>query len=100
MGQTFQCLLPSEDFYRIRYQNSSIVHADTTAGYFRSTNNGVNWSQALSGNVSDIAINRNNTNTIYAGNWGDGVYKTTNNGINWSKVTTPGIPQPVPEELQ
>ena len=86
------------DFYRIRHQTffANFVHAATSEGYYRSTDGGLTWTKYLDGNnsygISDIAINPNNPNIIYAGKWGDGVYKSTNNGVNWAKVTTPGIP--------
>jgi len=86
------------NFYRIRHQTffANFVHAATSEGYYRSTDGGLTWTKYLDGNngfgISDIAINPNNPNIIYAGKWNDGVYKSTNNGLNWAKVTTPGIP--------
>lgn len=86
------------NFYRIRHQTffANYMHAATSEGYYRSTDGGLSWTKHLDGvsgnGISDIAINPNNPNIIYAGKWGDGIYKSTNNGVNWNKVTTPGIP--------
>lgn len=81
-------------FYKIRGQSFivSTFHAASNSGYYRSSNNGLNWTEYLNGNISDIAVKPSNSSIIYAGKWGDGIYKSTNNGLNWSKVTTPGIP--------
>lgn len=100
-GSTWSHINISPDpgrFYKIRHQSffAHIVHAASTEGYYRSTDGGLNWirhlSPANSVGISDIAINLNSPNTIYAARCGDGIYKSTNNGVNWAKVTTPGIP--------
>ena len=81
-------------FYKLRYapNSTTVVHAATTSGYFRSTDGGSTWSRTLIGNVTDVAVNPSNTNIIYAPNWNDGLYKSTNAGVTWTKLTSGGIP--------
>jgi photosystem II stability/assembly factor-like uncharacterized protein len=89
--------------------DADIVYAGTTAGgLWRTTDAGANWtnlsSDIPSGGISGIAINPDNTNTIYiltgdgdsnggglVDNYGYmrlsiGVLKSTNGGANWTKM--------------
>jgi Tol biopolymer transport system component len=63
-------------------------------GFFKSVNAAGNWSLSITGllnlNVRSIAIDRTNTNVIYAGT-GAGVFKSTNGGTSWSDSST-GLP--------
>lgn len=81
-------------FYRIRFApgSPSIIHAVTTAGYYRSTNSGSSFTRLRTGDISDIAINPTNNQIIYIGVWTDGVYKSTDGGGSFTKLTTGGIP--------
>jgi photosystem II stability/assembly factor-like uncharacterized protein len=55
-------------------------------GVFRSTDNGLNWTRAITGlsnnNVYAFAVSGTN---LFAGVY-DGVYLSTNNGTNWTAV--------------
>lgn len=82
-------------FYKLRYApgSTTVVHAATSHGYYKSTDGGDSWTRyQLTARVTDLAINPANTNILYAPVWGDGLYKTTNGGVNWTKLTTGGIP--------
>ena len=81
-------------FFRIRFVPiyGSVVHAVTDVGYFKSDDNGKNWTGLLSGIISDIAIHSNNPDIMFIGKWGDGIYKSTNGGDSWTKLTNNGLP--------
>jgi photosystem II stability/assembly factor-like uncharacterized protein len=85
-------------FYKLRFGpgSSTIVHAGTSTGYFKSTNGGYNWTNYLGLKITDVAVNPSNTNIMYAAQWGDslngGIWKSTNAGLNWTRLTTGGIP--------
>ncbi len=81
-------------FYLIRFNpgSSSIIHAVSTSGYYRSTNSGTSWSRLRTGDATDLAINPSNPSIMYTAIWGAGVYKTTDGGTTWSQMTTGGIP--------
>lgn len=69
---------------------------------FRSFNAGVNWTNITSANipnryVTDLAVNNNNTNEVFAamGGFGSGhIFKTTNAGNNWTDISgnLPDVP--------
>ena len=54
---------------------------------FRSTSNGVNWTQTglINRDVSSLAIN--SSGDIFAGTRGGGVFRSTNNGGNWTQTS-------------
>lgn len=86
-------------FFKLRYApgSSTVVHAATSTGYYKSTDGGDTWTRyqvglAIGSRISDLAINPSNTNIMYAPVWGDGFYKSTNAGLNWTKMTAGGIP--------
>lgn len=84
--------------------NPNIVYTCGTE-FYRSTNNGVNWTLITSGlpiatNVSRmaIAVSAADANYVYmivglpAPNYGtEGFYKSTNAGVTWTKPSTPNI---------
>jgi uncharacterized repeat protein (TIGR01451 family) len=62
-------------------------------GIWKSTDGGVNWTflKVISGNkgtveATDVAIDPQNPNIVYASFWGDGIYKSTNAGKTWSQI--------------
>jgi ligand-binding sensor domain-containing protein len=65
------------------------LYAGTSAGVFRSDDNGVNWQQANTGlkdanvfnNVSAMMLDEQDS-TLYAGTW-TGVFYSNDGGINW-----------------
>lgn len=80
--------------------NSNTIYACGTDGLYRSTNNGVNWTQILSKiYVSDVAVNPSNTDQIVVGvgnlvNSDKGIYRTTNGSSTtptWVKIAS-GLP--------
>ncbi|MEK9139364.1 MAG: hypothetical protein AAB393_19780, partial [Bacteroidota bacterium] len=92
---TYVSLSPTPSgFYRIRFNpgSSSIIHAVSPSGYYRSTNSGTSWVRTLTGDATDLAINPTSPSIMYTAIWGTGVYKTTDGGTTWSQMTTGGIP--------
>ena len=68
----------------------SILLAATSAGIYRTTNSGANWTLVQSTNrFYDMEFKPGDPNTVYAS--GSVIYKSTNNGVNWTQVTS-GIP--------
>lgn len=62
-------------------------------GIWKSTDGGVNWTllKATQGNkgtneATDVVIDPQNPNILYASFWGDAIYKSTNAGKTWSPV--------------
>jgi photosystem II stability/assembly factor-like uncharacterized protein len=105
-GQTW-LLLGGEDnpfigtsFFRlaINPKNSSIIFAATSAGLYRSSNGGEDWSPIkidLKENTqpviaaSDIVINPLNPDIAYVAFWANGIYKTTTanaDNPSWTKL--------------
>ncbi len=86
-------------FFRIAInpKDTMILFAATSKGVYRSLNGGEEWKlmtglPRISGSVkavSDIVIDPNSCEIVYAALWGDGIYKTTNsNSPNpvWKKI--------------
>lgn len=89
--------------------NGNPIQADNNRGVYKSSNGGLNWSQVLfidnQTGVSDMVMNPNNPNEIYATSMtcirnatvnirasnSTRVYKTTNGGSTWS-VMNNGLP--------
>jgi hypothetical protein len=64
------------------------MYAGTTGGgFYRSTDNGENWSLLFGMNNHDIICVRAEGNNVVCGTQTGGVYTSTNNGTNW---TVPG----------
>lgn len=75
--------------------NPSIVYAGTQFGFFKSTNGGgsASWVGMNTGftpiatpTIDAIAINPQDTNTLYVGTGGFGVWKSVNGGGNWTAM--------------
>ncbi len=80
----------SSCFYKVRYSSTSVVHACSQNGYYRSDDNGANWTKYFSGNVSDFAVHPAINNFVYICKWSNdsgGVYKTADAGNNWNRMT-------------
>ena len=65
-------------------------------GVWESKNGGVSWkllklARSESNGATDIALDPQNTNILYASFWGDAIYKSTDRGEHWSKIMT-GLP--------
>ncbi|MFN0087491.1 MAG: HYR domain-containing protein [Blastocatellia bacterium] len=68
-------------------------------GVFRSDNDGLHWTKlslpgtAAGDRATDLEMDPQDHNTIFAGVLGKGVYRTTDNGATWCPLN-PGIPLP------
>lgn len=67
-----------------------VLLAATTAGLYRTTDAGANWTQEQSGTFVDIEYKPNDPATIYAST-GSQFYRSTDSGANWTLIST-GLP--------
>lgn len=76
-------------FFTLKFNplNSDNIHAATTDGHFYSTDGGQTWTRTLSGRISDLEINPQNPDILYAVRWGNRFYKSTNAGQTWTVLT-------------
>jgi photosystem II stability/assembly factor-like uncharacterized protein len=89
-------------------QTSSTVYALTTGGIFKSSDGTAHWRRVYPAATSDgaaaypasvLAIDPQNTNTLYVGTAGSpatvdgGVFKSTDGGASWSAANS-GLPSP------
>ncbi len=103
-------LLGAATFTRARFSRIAVnrttpttIFAATTFGVYRSLDGGVNWTQMTNGlpsisapvrGATDIVIDPNSPNTVYAAFWAGGVYRTSNANAaspTWTKLTN-GLP--------
>ena len=70
-------------------------------GIWKSTDGGANWTllKVTTGNkgtneATDVAIDPQNSNILYASFWGDAIYKSTNAGKTWSPIMNFDLPSP------
>jgi len=68
-------------------------------GIWKSTDGGVNWTllkevKNESNGATDLEIDPQNPNILYATFWGDAIYKSTNAGKTWSPIMNFGFPAP------
>ncbi len=79
--------IPSQ-FYKIMYhpQNTTIMHAASNTGYFRSTNSGSSWTNIVSGHITALDVCTSSPTIVYIAKLDDGVYKSTNSGANFSRI--------------
>lgn len=73
--------------------NSNILIAATSAGIYRTTDAGKNWSLRISGDFRDLKFNTGNTSIVYGTRIVTPAefYRSADNGINWTKITS-GVP--------
>jgi len=70
--------------------NADVVYvASKTAGIYKTTNGGTNWTEIKSGDYRDIEFKPENSQVIYAAGSSD-IQVSTNGGTNWTMST--GIP--------
>lgn len=96
--------LPSVTSLLFSPENFSILYAGTWEGVYKTTDQGLSWFPANNGleiptifppepvAVLSLAIDPNNTNTLYAGTDRKGLFKTTNAAQEWYLM---GIPSTV-----
>jgi uncharacterized repeat protein (TIGR01451 family) len=67
----------------------------TTYGIYESTNGGTTWAlrkgATAASSATDVDVDPQDANTVYATFWGDGIYKSTDHGMHWAKAMT-GLP--------
>lgn len=68
-------------------------------GLWKSTDGGVNWTllkeaKAELNGATDLEIDPQNANILYASFWGDAIYKSTNAGKTWSPIMNFGFTAP------
>ena len=68
-------------------------------GIWKSTDGGVNWTllkeaKNESNGATDLEMDPQNPNILYASFWGDAIYKSTNGGNSWTPVMNFGLPSP------
>ncbi len=72
--------------------NGNDVYAGTgyNSGIFRSTNNGIIWSQTgmSGGSIYSLAKSTSSETYIFAGTWLFGVSYSSNNGMNWTQTSS------------
>ncbi|MFZ4723925.1 MAG: T9SS type A sorting domain-containing protein [Paludibacter sp.] len=85
-GVSWTRTLVTEPIISLAVSGSTVYAGAYGTGVFRSTNNGLNWSQtSLSGQyVNALSISGTN---LFAGTTDNGVYITTNSGTNWTKTS-------------
>ena len=82
---------------------TTTIYAGTDGGVFRSIDGGANWVE-INTNIPDtkvnyhptrsilaIAIDPNNTSTVYAGSYGGGLFRSTDYGNSWVSIGS-GLP--------
>ena len=65
------------------------IYASTADGIYKTVNRGDSWSKIFDPTtVTQLAIDPQNSNILYAGTLAEGVYKSINGGGNWTKIST------------
>ncbi|MDC8005869.1 DUF3892 domain-containing protein [Aureisphaera galaxeae] len=75
--------------------NPNIVYVATNSGVYKTTNGGSHWDKVLNGGASDLVLDPDTPETLYAGIRNDGLYKTTNGGDDWDKITDDNVIIPI-----
>ena len=68
--------------------NPKTIFAVNQEGLFKSTNGGNLWTEVPGLFASSLAIDPNDTQTIYAGVYAQGIFKSTNGGGSWGGVNS------------
>ncbi|QSZ27550.1 S-layer homology domain-containing protein [Aceticella autotrophica] len=77
--------------------DASALYATVYNNVYKTTDGGITWSNVSTGLptawITCLAVDPNNSNTIYAGtDHGHGIYKTIDGGVSWNSVSN-GLPQ-------
>ncbi|MBP6403083.1 MAG: T9SS type A sorting domain-containing protein [Bacteroidia bacterium] len=91
LGNTWNSIAMSPtpgSFYKIFYDpsNSTIMHAATNEGYFRSIDGGTSWTRHLTGETTDLVIDSIHPQTLYTIVWHDKFYKSMDGGLSWNPL--------------
>jgi uncharacterized protein (TIGR03437 family) len=72
--------------------NDAIIAGTNGAGIYRSTDNGVTWSEANTGlpvgEARDVRSLLASGGAIFAGTNGAGIYRSLDNGVTWSQINS------------
>ena len=71
--------------------DQQLVYMAASNGFWISTDGGESWSIKRTGRVSDIEINSDEPNIIYAAFRQEGIFKSTDGGGSWNNLTN-GLP--------
>jgi uncharacterized repeat protein (TIGR01451 family) len=67
----------------------------TVYGIYESTDGGATWAlrkgATATASATDVDVDPQNANVVYASFWGDGIYKSTDHGLHWTRSMT-GLP--------
>ncbi len=66
--------------------NHNILYAATSAGLYKTTNGGVNWTQISGYLLKDMEFKPGNTSIMYGGNTIGYIYRSTDGGQNWTTI--------------
>ena len=66
---------------------TTTVLVASTFGLFRSVDGGTNWTEILSGTVTDLVVDPSDSGIWYAAVWGGGVFKSTDSTATWTQLT-------------
>jgi GH18 family chitinase/photosystem II stability/assembly factor-like uncharacterized protein len=84
--------LTSGNVNQIAINQSGQIFAGTTAGVYRSTDQGSSWARVDAGfaytETNALSIS-STTGYVYVGTFPNGIYRSTNNGASWSLLSTP-----------
>ena len=85
-GATWSMPMTADAVISLAVTGSTVYAGGYDNGVYRSTNNGLNWTQtSLTGNcINALSISGND---IYAGTIYNGVYISTNAGVSWTKTS-------------
>jgi photosystem II stability/assembly factor-like uncharacterized protein len=71
--------------------NSNLVYASgaiRNGGVYKSTNAGIDWQRIYEGNITDLSVNPQNIDEIFAGINLNGVVYSSDGGVNWENRST------------
>jgi photosystem II stability/assembly factor-like uncharacterized protein len=67
--------------------DADILYISTSDGVYKSTNGGSDFNRVLTGACSDVILDPNAPETLYAGRRNDGVYKSIDGGGIWNLIS-------------
>ena len=82
--------LDDKGIRKITARNSTIFTITSDSAVYRSTNNGVDWSQIVESSAIDIAISSSGSLYMvrqYIQRWSDSLFRSSDNGNTWVNIT-------------